>query len=185
MSTVTQKLITAEEFLRMPPPENGSKVELVRGEVVPVCRPGFRHGLRQARIGTLLDQFGRSTGHGRAVVETGVVTEREPDTVRGPDISYWSAERLPLNQEPEGYPEIAPDCAVEVLSPSNRMSKIREKMAEYFQSGVRMVWIVDTEDRTVAVYCSMDEGHILHESAILEGDDVLPGFKCRVAELFA
>ncbi len=65
------------------------------------------------------------------------------------------------------------------------MSKIREKMTEYFQSGVRMVWIVDPEDRTVAVYCSMDEGRILHESAILDGDDVLPGFKCRVSELFS
>lgn len=184
MASVAERAITAEEFLRMPGPCDGSKVELVRGELVTVCRPGFRHGRRQGRIWGLLEQYGQSTGHGRAVVKTGVVTQRGPDTVRGPDVSYWSAERLPLDQEPEGYPELAPDLGVEVLSPSNRMAKIREKMAEYFQRGVRMVWIVDPDDRTVAVYRSMDEGRVLHENATLSGEDVLPGFSCRVAELF-
>jgi len=185
MASVATRPITAEEYFRLPPPPDGSKIELVRGELVTVCRPGFRHGLRQGRICGLLDHWGRSNRHGRAVVETGIVTQRGPDTVRGPDISYWSAERLPLDQEPEGYPGIAPDLGIEVLSPSNVMAKIREKMAEYFQSGVRMVWIVDPEDRTVAVYRSMDEGRVFHENATLSGEDVLPGFTCRVAELFA
>lgn len=185
MSSVAQKFITAEEFLRMPPPPDGSKTELVRGEVVSVCRPGFRHGLRQCRIGASLDHFGRSRQHGRAVVETGVITERGPDTVRGPDVSYWSAERLPLDQEPEGYPEIAPDLCVEVLSPTNRMARIREKMRELFQRGVRMVWVVDPEDRTVVIYRSPDEGRLLHESATIQCEDVLPGFSCSVADLFA
>lgn len=185
MASVASKAITAEEFFLMPPSADGSKLELVRGEVVIVCRPGFRHGLRQLRIGGILDQFGRSNQHGRAVVETGIVTERDPDTVRGPDISYWSAERLPLDQEPEGYPETAPDLAVEVLSPNNRLPRIRVKMIEYYQRGVRMVWIVDPTDRTVTSYRSLDEGHILHETATLTGEDVLPGFTCQVAELFA
>jgi Uma2 family endonuclease len=185
MASVTSKLITAEEFLRMDPPADGSKVELVRGEVVTVCRPGFRHGRRQLRIGNILDEFGHSTGHGRAVVETGVVTQRGPDSVRGPDVSYWSVERLPLDVEPEGYPEIAPDLSVEVLSPSNRSAVIRDKMRELFQRGVRMIWVVDPEDRTVVVYRSLDEGRLLHESATLQGEDVLPGFSCKVADLFA
>jgi len=63
-------------------------------------------------------RFGRSTGHGSAVVATGIVTERGPDTVRGPDVSYWSAARLPFDLIPVGYPEIAPDLCVEVLSPA-------------------------------------------------------------------
>jgi Uma2 family endonuclease len=185
MASVPTGPITAEEFFLMPGPSDGSKVELVRGENIKVCSPGFQHGLRQGRVMTLLDQFGRSTGHGRAIVATGVVTQRGPDTVRGPDISYWSAARLPLDQAPEGYPENPPDLTVEVLSPTSRMAEIREKMAEYFQRGVRMVWIVDPEDRTVAVYRSVDEGRVLHENATLSGEDVLPGFSCRVAELFA
>lgn len=185
MSSVVPKLMTAEEFLHMAPPTDGTKVELVRGELLQVCRPGFRHGRTQLRIGAILDQFGHSKQHGRAVVETGMVTERSPDTVRGPDVSYYSIQRLPLDQDPEGYPDVAPELCVEVLSPSNRVSPIREKMGEYFQRGVRIVWIVDPEDRTVAVYRSLDEGHIFHETATLTGEDVLPGFSCRVGDLFA
>jgi len=185
MAEVASRLLTAEEFLLMEPPADGSKVELVRGEVINVCRPGFRHGLVQGRVWGVLDQFGRTTRHGRAVVETGVVTERGPDTVRGPDVSYWSAQRLPLDQIPSGYPDGAPDVAVEVLSPTNRAGKIREKLEEYFARGVRMVWVVDPEDRTLTIYRSPDEGRIFHEKATITGDDVLPGFTCRVAELLS
>lgn len=186
MATVQQQqFVTAEEFFRMPGAADGAKLELVRGEVITVCRPGFRHGLRQGRAYSLLDQYGRSTGRGRAVVESGIITEREPDTVRGPDVSFWSVDRLPLHLEPEGYPLTFPDLCVEVLSPTNVMAKIREKMQEFFNAGVRMVWIVDPEDRTVAVYRSMDEGQVLHESATLTCEDVLPGFRCLVKEFFS
>jgi len=185
MATVKPDVITAEQYRTMVPPEDGSKIELVRGELETMCRPGFRHGLRQGRVYRILDNYGQTHRHGRAVVETGVVTDRDPDTVRGPDVSYWSAERLPLDQEPEGYPDIAPDLAVEVLSPSNRVARILEKMRELFERGVRMVWVVDPENRTVTVYRSLNEGRVLHESATLEGEDVLPGLTCPVAEFFA
>jgi Uma2 family endonuclease len=112
------------------------------------------------------------------------VTDRDPDTVRGSDVSYWSTERLPLDQEPEGYPDVAPDLAVEVLSPSNRMARVREKMRELFERSVRMIWVVDPEDRTVTVYRSLNEGRVLHESAKLQGEDVLAGFACPVADFF-
>jgi Uma2 family endonuclease len=100
-------------------------------------------------------------------------------------VAYWSAERLPFDQEPEGYPEVAADLCVEILSANKRLRQILEKLREYFARGVRMVWIVDPEDRTVTVYRTPDEGRVLHESATLFGEDVLPGFSCRVAELFA
>lgn len=185
MATVTQRLITAEEFLRMPDPPDGSKQELVRGEIVTMSVPGFRHGCRQVRVAGLLDHYAISNRSGRVTVETGVLTEHDPDTVRGPDVAYWSAERLSLDEEPEGYPQVAPDLCVEIRSPSNRLRQLRRKIEEYFERGVRMVWIVDPEDRTVTVYRAPDEGKLLHESASLSGDDVLPGFQCRVADLFA
>lgn len=184
MPTVAEKLITAGEFARLPNPLDGSRQELVRGVIITMPPPGFRHGLRQGKVYKILDHYGTSTKHGRAVVESGMITDRGPDTVRGPDVSYWSAERLPLDLEPEGYPDTAPDLCVEVLSPGNLLSKILEKLREYFASNVRMVWVVDPEDRTVTVYRCADEGLLLHESAILSGDDVLPGFSCRVGELF-
>ena len=184
MATVAQKLITAEEFIKMPSPPDGSKQELVRGEIITMPR-GFRHGVCQLRAARVLDNYAGSTKRGRVTVETGVVIERDPDTVRGPDVSFWSFERLPLDQEPEGYPDVAPDVCVEILSPDKRLKRILEKLREYFAKGVRMVWIIDPEDRTVTVYRSAEEGRLLHESATLAGEDVLPGFSCRVAEFFA
>lgn len=184
MASVAEKLMTAEEFLTYVGPP-GCKVELVRGEVVTVCMPGFRHGLSQGRTFSVLDQYCRTTRLGRAVVETGVRTDRGPDTVRGPDVSYWSAERLPLDEIPVGYPLAPPDLCVEVLSPNNRLARIREKMQEYFARGVRMVWVVDLEDRTLTIYRSLDEGLLLHENATVQVEDVLPGFHCQVAELFS
>src|SRR5436309_2955465 len=141
MATAAQKLITAEEFLLIPDPPDGSKQELVRGEIITMAPPGFRHGLRQGRAYRILDDFATTRRLGRVTVESGLVTERDPDTVRGPDVSYWSYERLPADQEPEGYPEVAADLCVEILSPSNRPGKMREKVREYFDRGVRMVWL--------------------------------------------
>jgi Uma2 family endonuclease len=184
MATATQKLITAEQFVRMPAPPDGSKQELVRGVIVTMPPPGFRHGLRQVRVSRLLDEFATRNRLGRVTVESGVVTEHDPDTVRGPDVSYWSAERLPLDQEPEGYPDVAPDLCAEILSPGNKGPRVRDKLREYFDRGVRMVWVVDPEDRTVIVYKSPDEGRFLHDTATLSGEEVLPGFSCRVGDLF-
>ncbi len=113
--------------------------------------------------------------------DTGFITERGPDSVRGPDISFWSAERL--KEVPVGYIEIAPDLLVEVLSPSNTSAQIRRKLQEYFVKGVRLVWVVAPEDRTITIYRTADEGRLLHETAKMTGEDALPGFECRVTDL--
>jgi len=184
MPSVAEKLITAEQFARMPEPADGTKQELVRGVIVTMPPPGFAHGHCQLRVGSFLDSYARSSKRGRVTVETGLITQRDPDTVRGPDVAFWSVESLPLEQWPEGYPEVAADLCVAVLSIHKRLAQLREKLREYFARGVRMVWIVDPEDHTVTVYRSPDEGRLLHESAILSAEDILPGFSCRVAEFF-
>ncbi len=177
--------ITAGEFFHMPEPADGSKQELVRGEIVMVPPPGFEHGDVQCGVGALLRTFVKSRGLGRVTVESGVVTECDPDTVRGPDVAFWSADRLPLDQpRPQGYPAVAPDLCVEIRSPGDRPGEIQEKVREYLNRGVLIVWVVDPRQRTVTVYRSPDEGRVLHESATLSGEEVLPGFICRVAELF-
>ncbi len=182
--TVVQKLITAEEFARMPDPPDGSKQELVRGEIITLPPPGGLHGVCCSKADRHLGNFVEANHLGTvAANDTGIITEHDPDTVRGPDVAYWSFERLP--GVPVGYIEVAPDLAVEVLSPGNRMRQIINKIREYFNRGVRMVWVIDPEERTVTVYRTPDEGRVLHESATLSGEDMLPGFSCRVAELFA
>jgi Uma2 family endonuclease len=183
MATVAQVPMTAEEFARLPRPADGSLQELVRGEVQTMPSPKGLHGACCSKIDRRLGNFVEANRRGTVCSnDTGFVTERGPDTVRGLDIGFWSYERLP--QVTDDYIEVAPDLAVEVLSSSDRPGQVRAKLLEYFKSGVRMVWIVDPLDRTVAVYRSPDEGRILHETATLTGEDVLPGFSCVVAELF-
>ncbi len=184
MTTTAVKLITAAEFARMPDPPNGSKEELVRGVIVTMPAPGFRHGEVQLAVGTLLRQYARANHNGRVTVESGLQTEFDPDTVRGPDVAFWSAERLPLDQMPQVYPEVAADLVVEIQSPSSRRQTTQDKIREYLIRGVRMIWVVDPEARTVTVYRQPGEGRLLWQDAILSGEDVLPGFQCRVAEFF-
>jgi Uma2 family endonuclease len=184
MTTVTRKPITAEEFARMPDPPDGSRQELVRGEIETMSRPGFRHGKVSFRIAKILDKHVELNRLGHVVPETGVVTEHGPDTVRGPDVAYWTCDKAPLDKEPEEYPDVVADLCVEVLSPRQDRKKIFEKVREYLWAGVRLVWVVDPEDRTVTVYRSPEEGRLLHEGATVSGGDVLPGFSVPVAEFF-
>ncbi len=184
MTITAEKLLTAEEFARRPDPEDGSKEELVRGVVVTMPQPGFDRGVCQLRTGGLLDAFVRPRRLGRVAVESGLVTERGPDTVRGPDVSYWSAARLPLDQRPRGYPDVAADLCAEILSPSRRRADIAEKVREYLERGVRLVWVIDPIARTVAVHRPQQPEHVLTASDTLTGEDVLPGLECPVADLF-
>lgn len=183
MSTVApKKLLTAEEFFLLPAPADGAQQELVRGEIVTIPPPGGLHGVCCSKVNRRLGNFVEDNGRGAVTAnDTGFITERSPDSVRGPDVAYWSRERLPV--VPVGYIEIAPDLLVEVLSPSNTSRQIRTKIQEYFARGVRLVWVVAPEDRTLTIYRTPDEGRLLHESATVTGEEVLPGFSCRVSDL--
>jgi Uma2 family endonuclease len=181
MATVIQKLLTAEEFLQLPDPPNGWHQELVRGEVIEMPPPAALHGVTQSKTNFRLASHIYAGPGGTLVCESGFVTERDPDSVRGPDLSYWTKERL--KEIPIGYFEIAPDLIVEILSPSNTTKQILTKLREYFGKGVRLVWVISPEDRTLTAYRKADEGRLLHETALVTGEDVLPGFECRVAEL--
>ena len=122
---------------------------------------------------------------GRVATESGTITQRDPDTVRGPDVSFYSIERMPLGQRINRFPDIAADLCVEVLSPSNSKSDIATKIIEYFTADVRMVWVVDPDHRSVTVYRSAADATWLNEADTLDGGDILPGFTCKVADLFA
>lgn len=182
MSTITTKeLLTAEEFFRTPNPPGGVQQELVRGEIITMPPPGALHGVTQIKVGRRIGAFIDDGPGGTLTSDSGFVTERDPDSVRGPDIAYWSKDRL--KEVPVGYIEIAPDMLVEVLSPSNTSKQIRTKLKEYFAKGVRLVWVIAPEDRTLTIYRMADEGRVLHETATVTGEEILPGFTCRVSDL--
>lgn len=183
MSTVAARPITAEEFGRMPEPADGSKEELVKGVIVTIPPPKGRHGIVQLKIGRLLGNFVEDRRLGWVVTESGTILERDPDTIRGPDVAYYSIARQPT--PPADYFEIPPDLAVEVLSPDDRRPAVREKIREYVNAGVRLVWLADPETRTVLVYRGSLRGTEYDEADTLDGGDALPEFTCRVADFFA
>jgi Uma2 family endonuclease len=119
-----------------------------------------------------------------AVGDSGLYTERDPDTVRGTDLCFTSNERLLERDKSKAYLDVAPDWITEVKSPSNTEAYIQEKLAEYFAINVRMVWLVDPEERCVHVYRSMTDIRTFNEGDTITGEDVLPGFTLPVAKIF-
>lgn len=175
--------LTIAEFEQLPE-EEAYRIELVRGRLVREPRPASLHGRLLARMIHLLYELVEAGGHGVVLADPGVVLFRDPDTVRGPDIAFFSSERIPES----GYATTfwgPPDLAVEITSPSNRASATQEKVADYLDAGVRVVWIVDPPTRSVTVYESGGSARLLRHDQVLEGGDVLPGFRLPLAALFA
>ena len=184
MSIAQHSHLTAEEFAKMPDPADGSRLELVRGEIITMPPPKGKHGIVCSEVAWVLKNFVKPRKLGWVTTnDTGVVLEKEPDTVRGPDVAFWSIARQP--EQPEGYFLIPPDLAVEVQSPDDRRKDLRAKIKDYLSYSVPLIWLVDPDTRTVTVYRGSMRGVELDESDTLDGGDVLPGFSCKVAELFA
>jgi len=187
MATVETKLITAEEFYDWANrPENRDKYcELERGEIVEISRPGKRHGMVCCNVGGILRNFAIQRKRGYACSnDTGVVVERDPDTVRGPDVLFFDdadqVEEVDLK-----YGEAPPLLAVEVLSPNDTVGKVMRRVREQKRFGTRLIWVVDPDACNVIVCQPGKEDKILEADEELTGEDVLPDFRCRVAELFA
>src|SRR5262245_49394762 len=146
--SATERLITAEEFERMPSSE---RYELVEGRLVPMSPVNADHARLVAQLTYLVKAHLKSRPAGIAVVEMGFTLTSNPDTVRCPDIAFIRQERAPAPGT-RGFPRIAPDAVFEVLSPDDRSGEIRAKIAEFLESGVRLVVIVDPRDQAVAVH---------------------------------
>ncbi|MBC7929653.1 MAG: Uma2 family endonuclease [Rubrivivax sp.] len=186
MSTTT-RLITADELLTIPTYVNGSdrRYELIRGEMIVMSPSKPLHGIVCARLAAALINFVEANDLGMAFgAETGFVVERNPDSVLGADAAFVSNERLATVDNFEKFFPFAPDLAIEVLSPSNTVREINEKIALYFAAGSRAVWVFNPKKRTAAVYTSPSESRTLGENDTLDGGDVLPGFSLDLSKLF-
>ncbi len=181
---IVDQIISLEEFERMPE-EDEYRIELVRGRVVRDQLPGARHGQLTIKLGAWIDAYASERGLGITFAHLGCVLSVDPPTVRGPDVAFVVEERLPPGGLPAGFWRSAPDLAVEIVSPSNRAVEIREKVLEYLAAGSRLVWVVDPVTRSVAAYRSREDIRLLTEGDVLEGGDVLPGFRLALTDLFA
>ena len=182
-------ILTGEELFEL---GDIGRTELVKGELVRMAPTGHPHAYIEVNFSAALHAFVRQRKLGRVLSgEVGIYTGRDPDTVRGADAAFISNERLAQVQS-QSYLDVAPELIVEVLSPDDRWYDINNKLAEYFNIGVRIVWIADPQHRQVHVYRSLTEMEILGVEDTLSGGEVLPGFpigtlgRCSVAvgELF-
>jgi Uma2 family endonuclease len=187
MSTVTVPAkLTAEEFCEwVHRPENANRwFELVRGEVIELPSPTKIHGRVYMNIGFLLEGYVRQRGFGYVTSnDSGVILERDPDTVRGPDVALYEDANSFDELHPK-YGEVPPRLAVEVISPSDRVGRVMDKIADYLRNGVSLVWLIDPEERNATV-CRPDRPHeVLKTDQEIAAEDVLPGFRCRVSDFF-
>jgi len=179
----TTKAITAEQFLET---DWGEGIfELVRGEVVRVTPPRPEHGVICGNLTGLLWEYGRRSGLGYCLSnDSAVLTERDPDTVRGPDVCYYSNARWPRSEVGRSLPPVAPDLIVEVVSPGNRPGAMLRKVGEYLNAGVLLVWVVDPRSRTLTMYRPDAAPIVLRDDQTMEDLPELPGFRCEVADIF-
>lgn len=178
------RLMTVDEYARLP--DDGRKTELVRGKVVEMPQPKPQHGYLCGRVSRLLGNFVEERGLGRVLTnDAGIVTERNPDTVRGADVAYYSYQRLPKGPLPKSYLEVAPELAIEIRSPDDRWTNIRKKVAEYLTIGVITVVVVDLEPKKVHVYSADREDEALSGNDVLTLPEVLPGFSLPLPTMFA
>jgi len=180
-NVATTKLITADELLLMP--DDGYRYELVRGELTEkMPPPGRAHGVVSSRFGTAIGNYADAHDHGTVGDNHGYRLESDPDTVRAPDVA-WFAPGHPA-ETAEGYPERAPDLAVEIKSPSDTPSMVDERAQMWLDFGSQEVWYGDPETTTVTRYRPGHPPEVLTEDDVLDGGDLLPGFNIEVWRLF-
>ena len=177
------KLVTAEELLKLD--AQGFYGELIRGVLCETPPPGNEHGQICLRIGSLILRFVDEHRLGTATSnDAGVLLEREPDTVRGPDIAFFSNHRQPPETRRPGYAEVPPDLVVEVRSPSDSTDEIHDKALMWLGYDVRLVWVILPDSRSVDVYRSSRDISTVEGDREIDGGDVLPGFRCSLDDIF-
>lgn len=163
-------------------PEN-DRCELVEGTLVEKAA-SWESSFLGSWLLTMINNFVLSRNLGAVTGEQGFV--RLPDgPVRGPDVAFTSWNRLSNRLPDRSIPRLAPDLAIEILSPSNTAAEMARKRGEYFRSGVRLVWEIDPRLRTARTYTSESAFADLTAADSLDGGSVLPGFALPLAQLFA
>jgi Uma2 family endonuclease len=147
--------------------------------------PGFEHGVVCGNVYFVLREFVSARDLGHVVCnDTGVLTERDPDTVRGADVAYYSYDRVPRGQRPTGYAGVSPELVIEVLSPDDRWAKVLRKVSEYLEAGVLVVCVVSPGDRRLFVYRPDSADREFREPDELTLPELSPDFRVPVRRLF-
>jgi Uma2 family endonuclease len=176
-------LAVAEDLYQLP---DSARVEIIRGELIEMSPANFDHAWISQRISRALGNFAEPEFGAVLAPSGGFILSRNPDTLVEPDASFVRIDRIPTSVQRQRFVELAPDLAVEVLSPSERMTAVAKKVELYLAAGVQLVWVVDPQRKIVRVYTPGRTARILRAANddALDGGDVLPGFSLRLADVF-
>jgi Uma2 family endonuclease len=176
-------LVTAEELLEMP--DDAYRYELVRGELRKMAPAGARHSSIGVKIAISMGNQVTANNLGTVFgADGGFLLERNPDTVRAPDVGFVRRERLEEVGLVDGYWPGPPDLAVEVISPNDLYTEVAEKVEEWLKAGSGMVLVVDPRRRVATVHRPGREAFTLAEGEVLDGEDVVPGWRMAVGDVF-
>ncbi len=183
MTTTKQKLLTAADLLRLY--SKGIRGELIRGELCETMSAGVTHGKIVVNLTIELGAFVKPRRLGSLMAsDTGIILERNPDTVREPDIAFISAAKMPIGIDIPGYSEAVPDLVVEIASPNDSRREVDDKVQMWLSYGVRLAWAVFPNTRTVESHPQRGAPTLLTATDALDGADVLPGFTCKLSDIF-
>jgi len=181
MAIAAERIYTPDDLLAMP---DGERYDLVNGRLVE-REMGSEASWVGGNVFGLVFIWNTKAKCGRLLpADASYQCFEEPNRVRRPDLSFVLTERLPAGAVPRGHIRVPPDLAVEVVPPNDLYSEVRVKVEEYLRAGVRLVWIVDRDTRSVEVFRADGRLSLLRDADELSGEDVLPEFRCRVGDLF-
>jgi Uma2 family endonuclease len=180
---ITEKLMTAEEFERLP--DDGKLYELIDGEPREIAQLTMWQGEVEVNLAMRLHTHvqGRALGC-VSIGKVAFIVRRNPDRVRAADIAFIRQERVPPLEARQHIMEVIPDLVLEILSKHDTVEEISDRIDDWLSAGVQMLWIVDPFRRTVTIYQPGRDPMLLGEHGVLDGDPVVPGFRCPVAEIF-
>ena len=180
---IAEALMTIEEFANRPDP--GYPEELVRGRIIALTLPKPRHGQVCTQAVYLRRRFLDEHDLGHVLSnDTGIITARDPDTLRGADVAYYSYVRVPKGPLSKQYLAVPPDFVVEVRSPSDRWSQVLAKVADYLEAGVRVVVVLDPDPETAHLFHADQAVRVLTADDELTLPEMFEGFRVRVRRFF-
>ncbi len=179
MATSTRRIATEDDLRAMP--EDGRKYELVDGEIR-VSPAGDRHSAVALALAARLLAFVKEHRLGH-VMGADAGFRLPGGNVRSPDGSFVATGRFPDDRPTADWGSLAPDLAIEVISPGDRPRHVLDKVGEFLAAGVRLVWVVDPRTRRATVHRSLTEVRTITEGEFLDGEDVVPGFRCRLGDV--
>jgi len=174
------RTITDEELLQLP--KDGCKYEVVDGELVVSPGAGVPHEKLVIRLAVRLGAYVEAQRLGD-VLGSSTMYVLPSGNKRCPDLSFVAKGRLDAPGISQVFPELAPDLAVEVVSPSDSPQRVLDKVGEYLEAGVRLVWVIDPQHRRAVIHRALSSAEQINSEGVLDGEDVIPGFHCRLSEI--